>query len=71
MITVQQIQNTNAYENLRDKTTQSIIVQKSSRERITLGVQMSKNVGFEKWIETYNPDTKTKNVVSELIINNQ
>ena len=66
MVSVEQIQGLECFAKL-DRVQQKTLTEKSSRDKITHGVNVSKNIGFHRWVEINHPTQKIKQAVSELL----
>ncbi len=69
MITVTEIKNTQAYNDMLCKTAQMAVVQKTNRKKIAHGIILAKNLGFDEWVRIESPDSRVRNIVKELSTN--
>lgn len=66
MVSVEQIQGLECFSEL-DGLQQKTLLEKSSREKIAHWVNVSKNIGFNRWVEINHPTHRIKQAVSELL----
>ena len=68
MITREDVMSLNSYKNI-GFVSQKTLLGKTCMELINHGYNVSKNIGFEKWVETSHPIIKVREVVKELLKN--
>lgn len=66
MITVEQIEATQAFQSIKDQVTKTVILQKTTRGKINFGVTMSKESGIEQWQRVTSPTKNVFDIVKEL-----
>lgn len=64
-----QIKETKYYKNI-SKIKKLMVVKLPNVKKITHGINMSNNVGFEKWTESYHPSYDNQEIVKELLNKN-
>lgn len=66
-VSKQVVEKTPYFNGLACKVKKAILLQSKSLKTIGHGVTMSKNVGFDKWVQVTHPTPDVKNIVSNLI----
>ena len=62
------IKQTAHYKSIKDKTVQTFLLLHD--KRISHGIEVTKNISFERWCEISKPSPHVKEIVRELVINN-
>jgi len=68
-MTPEQIQQTNHYKSITDKTIQGILLTLDFRKQIRHGIEVTKNVNFDTWLSISKPGHNVKEIVRELTNN--
>lgn len=69
MVTTEQMQATKTYGKLHDSIAKKLAANKINRERITHGLNVSKNRSFDYWVQTFAPTETNQKIVKELLTN--
>jgi len=64
------IKQTAHYKSITDKTVQAFLLLHDNRKRISHGIEVTKNISFERWCEISKPSPHVREIVRELVINN-
>lgn len=67
LVTSTKIEATQSFINLKDSVQKKLILKPSSVKDIQHGVNLSNNLGFERYLEISHPSQRTKEIVKELI----
>ena len=71
MIYQSQIMETEAFQAIVGDVAKKVTLSKATCEKINHGFEMTKNVGFDRWIEVDKPSEIVQKIVKELINKNQ
>lgn len=67
MTTIEQISETEAFKAITDKLRRKLLLTKESRLNIQHGVDMSRKVSFDHWVNVCSPSRNVSYIVLELI----
>lgn len=67
MIYNSDIESTDTYKAIKDQLVKRILLSKESKEQISHGVNISKNVSPQKWISDFQPSKRIQSIVNDLI----
>lgn len=67
MVTTEQIESTKTWQSTKDEFMKNLLTNKQSRNKISHGLKMSEQIGFEEWVRLEMPSHNTKEIVKELI----
>ena len=67
MVSSEQIQNTKTWQNQKNNFMKNLLTNKQSRIKISHGLNMSKQIGFNEWNRLEMPSHNIKEIVKELL----
>lgn len=64
-----QLKQTELYQN-SSQIRRVMLAKTNNIQKITHGINMSRNVGFEKWVKTFHPSEDNQKIVEEILTKN-
>lgn len=64
-----QLKQTELYKN-SSQIRKVMLAKTSNIQKITHGINMSRNVGFEKWVKSFSPSDDNQKIVEEILNKN-